>query len=116
VTRDSSSNAIQIVIFRPDTFFQGGIPYQVNINGNEKATLRNGGFTVINAQPGTVLVEIRSANWLQALFRNPTLTLNTKEKDQFYVRATPATGNTVDLDVVTEADATLELKTLRESQ
>jgi hypothetical protein len=112
----SGPDAIQIVIFRPDTFFQGGIPYQVNINGRESAILRNGEFTVINAQPGAVIIEVQSANWLQTLFHNPSLNLNAMAKDRFFVRATPRRGNTVDLSVISETEATPELKMLRGSQ
>jgi hypothetical protein len=109
-------DAAQVVIFRPDTFFQGGIPYQVSVNGKVVAVLRNGGFAEIDAKPGVVLIEIRAVNWTQALFRNPSLRLSTAAKDRVFVRATPVTGHTVELEVISAVDATPELKSLRESQ
>lgn len=115
-TREFAPDTVQIVIFRPDTFFQGGIPYQVNLNGKESAILRNGGFAVITIQPGKVQIEVRSANRMQALFRNPTLSLNGTAKDRLFVRATPQRGNTVALDVISESDAKRELISLKESQ
>lgn len=114
--REVVPDTVQIVVFRPDTFFQGGIPYQVNVNGKEATVLRNGGFSVLDAQPGTVVVEIRASNLLQALFKNPSLSLNGTAKERIFVRAAPQRGNTVSLDVVSQGDAKLELKNLKESQ
>jgi hypothetical protein len=108
-------DTVQIVVFRPDAFFQGGIPYQVNINGKKAAVLRSGGFSVLDAQPGTVIVEIRASNLLQASFKNRSLSLNGTAKERIFVRAVPQLGNTVSLDVVSQGDAKLELKNLKES-
>lgn len=105
----------QIVVFRPDMFFQGGIPYQVSVNGTAAAVLRNGGFVVIDAKPGEALVEIRSANTLQALFRNPTLGISAAPNKRVFVRATPERGNTAVLEIIPTGEALAELKTLRES-
>ena len=52
----------QLVIFRPDTFFQGGIPYQISINGNKRASLKNGGYTILSTPPGETIIEVAAAN------------------------------------------------------
>ena len=114
--RDLSPDKAQIVIFRPDDFFQGGVPYSVRINGKEAAVLRNGGFSVLGVTPGAVALEIRAANVLQALFRNPSLGLTAAAKERVFVRATPELGYTVSLRVVPESVAVLELQSLKESQ
>lgn len=114
--RDIASDKAQIVIFRPDEFFQGGIPYSVRINGREASVLRKGGFSVLGVTPGTVNFEIRAANLMQTLFRNPSLSVTTVGKERVFVRATPELGNTVSLRVVSESLAVLELESLKESQ
>ena len=115
-TREIVPDEMQIVVFRPDSFFQGGIPYQVNINGKEAVVLRNGGFSVLSAKPGPVEIEIRASNWLQALFKNPTLSVNGAAKERVFVRAAPQRGNTVSLEAVSEAVAMPELANLKESR
>ena len=97
-------------------FFQGGIPYQANINGLKAAVLKNGGFVVIDANPGPIQIEICAASIVQALSRNPTLQLKAAANDRIFVRATPVRGNTAVLNVLPESEAILELRFLRESK
>lgn len=104
------------MIFRGDSFFQGGIPYLVKINGKESAILRNGGYSVVGVVPGTSTIEIRAANWMQALFRNPTISVTTAANERIFVRATPELGNTASLSLVPAEFATLQLQSLSESQ
>jgi hypothetical protein len=114
--RDIAPDGAQIVIFRPDEFFQGGIPYLVTIDGKESGVLRNGGFSVLGVAPGTVVIEVRAAHWMQASFRNRSLSVTTTAKERVFVRSTPELGNTVTLRVVSAAVATPVLQSLKESQ
>jgi len=106
----------QLVIFRPDTFFQGGIPYQISINGNRSAGLKNGGYTVLSTPPGETMIEVTAANWFQSLWHNPSLKFNTSPKDRVFIKVTPVRGNGGVIDIVSEENASSELKSLRESQ
>jgi hypothetical protein len=106
----------QLVIFRPDTFFQGGIPYQISINGNKSASLRNGGYTILSIPPGETTIEVTAANWFQSLWNNPSLKLRTSPKDRVFIKVTPVRGNGAVIDIVGEENASSELKCLKESQ
>jgi len=106
----------QIVIYRGDEFFQGGIPYLVKLDGKAVAVLRNGGYSVIAAAPGTSTIEIRAARWDQWLFHNPLIAVSMSANERLFVRATPELGNTVSLRVVPATIATQELQSLKESQ
>ena len=106
----------QLVIFRPDTLFQGGIPYQISINGNKSASLKNGGYTILSTSPGETIIEVTAANGLQSLWHNPSLKFNTSPKDRVFIKVTPVRGNSAVIDIVGEENASSELKSLRESQ
>ena len=106
----------QIIVFRPDTLFQGGIAYQVNIDGQQAVVLKSGGFSVIDVKPGSRVIGVRAASWMQTLFRNPELTLNVMSRERTFVRVTPTRGNTVTLEVVLETQALSELKMIVESK
>lgn len=114
--RDVVPGGAQIVVFRPDTFFQGGIPYLVRINGKEAAVLRNGGFSVVGVAPGMSVVDLSAANSIQALSRTPSLSVVAMANERVFVRATPELGNRAALQVVSAAAATPELHLLKESQ
>jgi len=88
----------------------------VKLDGKAVAVLRNGGYSVIAAAPGTSTIEIRAARWDQWLFHNPLIAVSMSANERLFVRATPELGNTVSLRVVPATIATQELQSLKESQ
>jgi hypothetical protein len=108
-------DTVEVVVYRPDTFFHGGVAYQLRVNGKDVSILRNAGFSTVVATPGVVLLELRGANVLQSLFHNPSISLTASAGQRVFVRATPARGNTVELEVVSPAGAVRELRALKES-
>jgi len=114
--RQLPEDKAQLIIFRPDTFFQGGNPYQISINGNKSAVLKNGGYTILSTPPGETIVEVTAAYWWASLWRSPSLKLNTDPKGRVFIKVTPVTGNSAVIDIVGEEYASSELRGLRESQ
>lgn len=121
------SKASEIIVYRPDRFARGGNTFYVHLDGKEVAKLQNAGFAVIPTLPGPRELEIRSFA-LDLAFRPIKLVLNVTASNRVFVRFEPSLsggvivnpGATVipvayKFELVLEADARNELRTLRRS-
>lgn len=110
----------QIVLFRPSMFLDGGIDYQVNINGQQAVVLSSGTFAVVHVPPGALQLDLQAASWIQNLsFDKVSLSLPAEANNRTFVRVSPKLGTVIPafayvgrkrfLQAVPESDARLEL-------
>lgn len=108
-------------------FLDGGIPYELLVNGKVSGMLRNAGYLTVETQPGTLLVEIQAANLMQRLsFDKVSLRLSSDANARVYIRASPKLGTVIPafayvgrtrlLQVVPEAEAIDDMRELKQSE
>lgn len=122
------SSASEIVIYRPDRFARGGNTFYVHLDGKEVAKLQNAGFAIIPTSPGSHELEIRGPA-MDFAFKPIKMTVSTSAGGRLFVRFEPyMSGGIVATPFATvipvayrfalvpEADALIDLKTLRRSE
>ena len=116
----------EIVVYRPDTFAHGGKSYYVHLDGQEVATLKNGGYVVLETTPEKHTVEIK-ASALDLFFRTRTAEVLLQGRERKYLRLRPAIAGafispnlavvpvSLGFTNVQESQALTELQSLRQS-
>lgn len=121
-------NTAEIVVYRPDSFANGGKSFSIYLDGKEVAALKNAGFVSLQTTPGTHKLEIKSFA-LDFAFKTITTEVTLKEFESKYFRfhsylsggvvatpfvtAIPVASRFAD---VAESQAINELQQLRKSE
>jgi len=50
----------EIIVYRPDRFVHGGVPYYVILDDKEVGTLRNAGFMSVKPSPGQHILKVQA--------------------------------------------------------
>jgi len=121
-------NTAEIVVYRPDSFANGGKSFYIHLDGKEVATLKNAGFVSLRTIPGTHKLEIKSFA-LDFAFKTITSELVLDESECKYFRfRSDLRGNVVvtpyaatipvalNFSSVPEDQAIKELQQLRKSE
>lgn len=123
-----TSSESQVYIYRPYRFFQGGAWPTVFINGEEVATLKNGGYIHYSLPPGNHAIKIGKkrmlSNWSMGDAQASTNTeigkryfykLLVDPNDVGYIGGMVLVSGRARLVTVPEDEAVLELRELKSS-
>lgn len=104
----------QIVVFRPESFIQGGAAYRVFINRSKGPVLRNGGYSIVHTAPGPMEITVDGEDWL-SIQRKPAVHIVAKPGDRFFIQITPHLAHWARMDLLSEDVALRQLAGLQQS-